>query len=63
MKGDVSIRFAYECTGELTRFTDYMDINYRSRDIFSFHRPESLAFMLKQNETSLNMKDMKILTN
>ena len=54
MKGDVSIRFAYECTGELTRFTDYMDINYRSRDIFSFHRPESLAYMLKQNDTIRN---------
>lgn len=54
MKGDVSIRFAYECTGELTRFTDYKDINYRSRDIFSFHRPESLAHMLKQNDTIRN---------
>lgn len=54
MKGDISIRFAYECTGELTRFTDYKDINYRSRDIFSFHRPESLAYMLKQNDTIRN---------
>lgn len=54
MKGDVSIRFAYECTGELTRFTDYKDINYRSREIFSFHRPESLAYMLKQNDTIRN---------
>ena len=54
MKGDVSVRFAYECTGELTRFTDYKDINYRSRDIFSFHRPESLAYMLKQNDTIRN---------
>ena len=54
MKSDVSIRFAYECTGELTRFTDYKDINYRSREIFSFHRPESLAYMLKQNDTIRN---------
>ena len=39
---DYRIRFAYEATGVLTRFTDYDDIKYRSRSVFSFHRPETL---------------------
>ena len=39
---DYKIRFAYEATGQLTRFTDYNDIKYRSRAVFSFHRPETL---------------------
>ena len=43
IKGDHTIRFAYEATGKLTRFTDYADEKYRSRDIFNFHRPETLA--------------------
>ena len=35
------IRFAYEATGTLTRFTDFHDIKYRSRSVFSFHQPET----------------------
>ncbi|WP_116125842.1 DEAD/DEAH box helicase family protein [Lewinella sp. IMCC34183] len=34
--------FAYESTGEITRFTDYRDPLPRSREVFSFHRPETL---------------------
>ena len=41
IKGDYKIRFAYEATDKLTRFTDYKDIKYRSRTVFSFHRPET----------------------
>ena len=40
VKAGYRIRFAYEATGKLTRFTDYNDQKYRSRRIFSFHRPE-----------------------
>lgn len=32
---DYQIRFAYEATGMLTRFTDYNDKKYRSREVFS----------------------------
>ena len=32
------IRFAYEATDKLTRFTDYDDKKFRSREVFSFHR-------------------------
>ena len=51
---DYRIRFAYEATGELTRFTDYNDIKYRSRRVFSFHRPETLLRMLREDDTLRN---------
>ena len=35
--------FVYESTGVLTRFTDNRDPRPRSREVFSFHRPETLA--------------------
>ncbi len=34
--------FLYESTGQITRFTDAGDPNPRSREVFTFHRPESL---------------------
>ena len=52
---DYRIRFAYEATGELTRFTDYADIKYRSRDVFSFHRPETLRSFLAGEDTVRNL--------
>jgi type I restriction enzyme, R subunit len=36
------ILFGYESTGELTHFTDFRDPKPRARDVFSFHRPETL---------------------
>ena len=54
IKGDYTIRFAYEATGKLTRFTDYADEKYRSRSIFNFHRPETLAEFLKDSSTIRN---------
>lgn len=51
---DYRIRFAYEATGVLTRFTDYDDIKYRSRVVFSFHRPETLQALLKAPDTIRN---------
>jgi type I restriction enzyme R subunit len=33
--------FAYESTGDITRFTDYRDPKPRSREVFTFHRPET----------------------
>jgi type I restriction enzyme, R subunit len=40
--------FVYESTGEVTRFTDYRDPKPRSRNVFSFHRPETFREWLKQ---------------
>ncbi|MDY0288043.1 MAG: type I restriction-modification enzyme R subunit C-terminal domain-containing protein [Sphaerochaeta sp.] len=51
---EYSIRFAYETTDKLVRFTDYNDIKYRSRAVFSFHRPESLLALLAQPDTIRN---------
>ena len=34
--------FLYESTGQITRFTNGRDPNPRSREVFSFHRPETL---------------------
>ena len=48
---EYKIRFAYEATGQLTRFTDYDDIKYRSRRVFSFHRPETLLALLAKDDT------------
>lgn len=54
VKVDYRIRFAYEATDKLTRFTDYDDIKYRSRTVFSFHRPETLQRLLSQPDTVRN---------
>lgn len=48
------IRFAYEATNKLIHFTDYDDVKYRSRKVFSFHRPETLDLLLKQSDTVRN---------
>lgn len=34
--------FVYESTGTITRFTDYRDPKPRSREVFHFHKPETL---------------------
>ena len=54
IKGDYRIRFAYEATDKLTRFTDYNDVKYRSRTVFTFHRPETLAALTNQSDTIRN---------
>ena len=51
---DYQIRFAYEATDKLVRFTDYKDIKYRSRTVFSFHRPETLKTLLAAQDTIRN---------
>ncbi|MFC1688226.1 DEAD/DEAH box helicase family protein [Pseudomonadota bacterium] len=41
--------FVYESTGVITRFTDGRDPRPRSREIFTFHRPDTLQEWLTQN--------------
>jgi len=41
--------FLYESTGVITRFTDARDPKPRSREVFSFHRPETLKEWLSQD--------------
>ena len=43
--------FVYESTGEITRFTDYRDPKPRSRNVFTFHRPETFSKRVKEKKT------------
>jgi type I restriction enzyme R subunit len=43
--------FVYESTGEVTRFTDYRDPKPRSRNVFTFHRPETFMQWIKEAKT------------
>ncbi|MCL2206126.1 MAG: DEAD/DEAH box helicase family protein, partial [Treponema sp.] len=54
-----NIRFTYEATNVITRFTDYADEKARSRGVFSFHRPETLRELLG-NDSSIRNK-MKLI--
>ena len=43
-----NLPFVYESTGEVTRFTNQRDPRPRSRQIFAFHKPETLLKWSKQ---------------
>ena len=47
--------FLYESTGEETRFTNRLDPAPRSRGVFHFHRPETLAEWLAEEPVFLPM--------
>lgn len=51
---DIDIRFAYEATDILVNFTDYHDEGYRTRSVFSFHRPEQLKAWINESTTLRN---------
>ena len=46
--------FVYESTGTITRFTDYRDPKPRGRNVFSFHKPETIAEWLKKDKSLRN---------
>lgn len=48
---DLPLPFNYESTGIETYFSDLRDPDYRSRRVFSFHRPETFLEYLKDNIT------------
>lgn len=43
--------FVYESTGTITRFTDYRDPKPRGRNVFWFHKPETLADWVKKGKS------------
>ena len=49
--GTSPLRFLFECTGQLIRFTDGLDPAPRSRELFHFFRPAYLAELLLEPET------------
>ncbi len=51
--------FGYESTGTITRFTDFRDPKPRSREVFSFHRPETFgAFLLQEKSLRKRLQDL-----
>ncbi|HEX2837100.1 MAG TPA: DEAD/DEAH box helicase family protein [Phycisphaerales bacterium] len=44
------IPFAYEATGAVTQFTNGLDPDARSREVFQFHRPEELVRLVGLDE-------------
>ena len=48
--------FLYESTGVITRFTDGRDPKPRSREVFTFHRPETLGEWLRTGAKSLRAR-------
>ena len=50
-KDNTPLRFVFESTGVLTKFTDNLDPKPRSRPIFSFPKPEELQDLLKKDNT------------
>jgi type I restriction enzyme R subunit len=57
-----SIPFLYLSTGELTRFCDTRDPSPRFREVFTFHRPETLAKWIRQNVSLRNRLHSNIPT-
>ncbi len=56
--------FQYESTGTETFFTDARDPVPRQREIFSFHRPETLNEWIKQSSTlRARLKNFPLLSN
>ncbi len=50
-KDNSPLRFLFEATGQLIKFTDNADPAPRSREVFYFFKPETLAAWLAQPET------------
>ncbi len=43
--------FVYLSTGEVTQFTDFSDAKPRAREVFSFHRPETIREWVKRDKS------------
>lgn len=51
VNNDEALRFVYESTETVTRFTDGKDPKPRSREVFNFHRPETLKRWLQEGKS------------
>jgi type I restriction enzyme R subunit len=45
------LSYGYISTGEITKFTDFTDPKPRAREVFSFHRPETMREWIKKGES------------
>ena len=50
-KDSAPLRFLFEATGQIVRFTDNSDPSPRSREVFHFFKPETLAAWLAQPDS------------
>jgi type I restriction enzyme R subunit len=57
----IPLPFAYESTGVETRFTSDLDPIPRSRPLFCFHRPETLAEWLEQSPEGISSEQNNTL--
>jgi type I restriction enzyme, R subunit len=54
--------FVYESTGVITRFTDGRDPKPRSREVFTFHRPQTMAeWLSKPKSLRARLQDLPAL--
>ena len=61
-KSGVPLPFLYEATGIITRFTDQRDPKPRSREVFSFLRPETLReFLALGTSLRTRLQDLPLL--
>lgn len=51
INNDAPLPFVYISTGVITRFTDHRDPKPRSREVFTFHRPETLREWLEKTDS------------
>lgn len=62
-KDNIPLRFLFEATGQIIRFTDGADPVPRSREIFHFFKPETLRRRLAEQMPALperNLRDCQI---
>ena len=63
VKNSEPLPFVYESTGVITRFTDGRDPKPRSREVFTFHRPETMAeWLSKPKSLRARLHDIPPLT-
>jgi len=62
---DLPLPFVYESSGSETRFTNLYDPKPRSREIFAFHTPDELEFLINGKKDSLRkrLSDMPSIDN
>ncbi len=53
---DLPLPFIYESTGSETRFTNLWDPKPRSRDVFNFHKPETIEGWMKDEKETLRRR-------
>jgi len=57
-----ALPYVYISTGKVTKFTDFTDLKPRAREIFSFHKPETLRDWLKTDQSLRNrLHDLPLL--